>query len=279
MNWARIILKKYCSGLRVKASNPNSLPSSPNWKAIKVGFPVFLKGVYWGIGDGSRIRFWSDSWIRVASLRELIEGPLNQGDIDLTVANLRNEDRWNWEATSFVFPEDTKDKIKAIPIWSCGVRSDFILWKSSKDGEFIVKSAYQLARQEGILGNAFQGSWIWKVDILPKITHFLWLNFHGSIPMHGVLAAQGINCDKLYSLCKCSEESISHLLRDCVIVRDFWKKLEPPPSLISTFFDSLEDWLKVNSTSRIVHKASVQWGTLFLFALWCLWKNENKVVF
>lgn len=80
-------------------------------------------------------------------------------------------------------------------------------------------------------------------------------------------------------MCKCSEESISHLPHDCVIARDLWKKLEPPPSLTSTFFDSLEDWLKVNSTSRTVYKVSVQWGTLFLFALWCLWKNKNKVIF
>lgn len=146
------------------------------------------------------------------------------------------------------------------------MRSDFIMWKSSKNGEFTVKSAYQLARQEGLPRNAFQGSWIWKLDILPKITHFLWLSSHGSIPVHGVLVARGINCDKLCPLCKCSEESISYLLRDSVIARDFWKKLEPPPSLISTFFDSLKAWVKVNSTSRIVHKASVQWGTLFLFA-------------
>lgn len=119
-------------------------------------------------------------------MRELIEGPLNQGDIDLTVADLRNEGRWNWEAASFVFPEDIKDKIRAIPIQSYGVRSDFIMWKASKDGKFTVKSAYQLARQEEIPGNVFQGSWIWKLDILPKITHFLWLSFHDSIPVHGV---------------------------------------------------------------------------------------------
>ena len=150
---------------------------------------MFLKGVYWGIGDGSRVRFWSDSWIKGESLRELIEGPLNQGEIDLMVAGLRNEGRWNWEVASFVFPEDITDKIKAIPIRSCGVRSDFIILKASKDGEFTFKSTYQLARQKEIPGNVFQSSWIWKLDILPKITHFLWLSFHGSIPVHGVLVA------------------------------------------------------------------------------------------
>ena len=37
--------------------------------------------------------------------------------------------------------------------------------------------------------------------------------------------------------------------------------------------------MKVNSTSRVLHKSTVHWGTLFLFAIWCLWKNRNKVVF
>ena len=53
MNWAKIMLKKYCTGPRARASNPDSLPSSPNWRAIKVGFPIFMKGVCWGLGDGS----------------------------------------------------------------------------------------------------------------------------------------------------------------------------------------------------------------------------------
>lgn len=41
--WAKIILKKYCSTLSVRSRDPNKLPSSPNWKAIKVGFPTFSK--------------------------------------------------------------------------------------------------------------------------------------------------------------------------------------------------------------------------------------------
>ena len=37
-HWAKIMLKKYCTGPRARASNPDSLHSSPNWRAIKVGF-------------------------------------------------------------------------------------------------------------------------------------------------------------------------------------------------------------------------------------------------
>lgn len=41
--WAKIILKKYYSTLRARSRDPNKLPSSPNWKAIKVGFLAFSK--------------------------------------------------------------------------------------------------------------------------------------------------------------------------------------------------------------------------------------------
>nr|POE86012.1 putative ribonuclease h protein [Quercus suber] len=134
------------------------------------------------------------------------------------------------------------------------------MWKFSKNGEFSVKSAYQVARQEENNGKSFQGSWIWKLDILPKIVHFLWLSYHGSIPVQGVLAARGINCDKCCPLCKCSEETIPYLLRDYNLAHDFWRKLEPPPALINTFNDNFEVWLKVNSTSTVLHKSMVWWN-------------------
>lgn len=43
--WARVLLKKYCSTSRARAKDLDKLPSSPNWKVVKLGFPFFLKGV------------------------------------------------------------------------------------------------------------------------------------------------------------------------------------------------------------------------------------------
>ena len=39
--WAKVILNKYCSASRRRANDPDRLPSSPNWQAIKFGFPTF----------------------------------------------------------------------------------------------------------------------------------------------------------------------------------------------------------------------------------------------
>ena len=43
--WTKVLLKKYCSILRIRSRDPEKLHSSPNWKAINLGFPIFEKGI------------------------------------------------------------------------------------------------------------------------------------------------------------------------------------------------------------------------------------------
>ena len=49
------------------------------------------------------------------------------------------------------------------------------MWKYSTDVDFSTNSAYQLANEDDTTGNQFQGQWLWKLDILPKIS------VHGSM--------------------------------------------------------------------------------------------------
>ena len=79
--------------------------------------------------------------------------------------------------------------------------TDSIMWKYSKDGDFSTNSAYQLANEDNATETQFQGQWLWKFDVLPKILSFLWLCVHGSIPVKSVLATRGINCGKTCPLC------------------------------------------------------------------------------
>lgn len=85
--------------------------------------------------------------------------------------------------------------------------------------------------------------------------------------MKVVLAERGINCDKVCPLCRVQDETIVHLLRECVVARDLWRKLEVPPSLVSSFSDNFEVWLKTNCLSEVRHKGSTPWYFLFLFAV------------
>lgn len=49
--------------------------------------------------------------------------------------------------------------------------------------------------------------------------------------------------------------------------------------LVSTFSRNLEDWLQASCLRKVGHKSANPWSTLFLFTIWSIWKNRNKIVF
>lgn len=177
-----VILKKYCSFSRVRARDPDALPSFPNWKAIKAGFPIFSSGICWGVGNGARTKVWSDRWLKGESLREMIQGPLSLRESYLTVEELGGVGGWKWDLTSFDLLDFIENKIKAVPLQEFGHREDSLMWKYSRDDEFSTNSAYLLSIENDSPGAPFMGQWIWKLDILPKMIMFLWLCFHNSVP-------------------------------------------------------------------------------------------------
>ena len=232
--WARILLNKHCSNSRRRVANLDVLPSSPNWSTTKLGFPTFVKGICWGVGNGSKKSVWIDNWIKGQCLRELIEGPLTRNDMNLAIANIRDNHEWNWENLSFALPPIIKDKIRVVPCQEFSDEKDVIMWKHMKDGVFIVNSAYlQIIGGVGD-GNPFKGNSIWKMDTFPKIVSFLRLCLHNSIPVWEVLATRGINCSKLCLICKEQDESIEHLLRECIFSQQFWVEIHAPrvPSML-----------------------------------------------
>ena len=221
--WAKVILRKYCLVERRRARDLDKLPASPNWRAIKAGFQIFADGICWGVGNGERVKLWIDSWIKGSSLRELIEGPLTQRETDMKLSKLllRSIQEWKWEVLSFELPLCVKDKIKAISRQQVDRGEDVIMWKFSKDGEFTTKFAYALLNDTHQNSLPFQGQWIWKIDTLPRIVSFLWLCMHNSLLVRSMLAMRGIIPDSCYPLCNNFPETISHLLRDCVVAKDF----------------------------------------------------------
>ena len=123
-------------------------------------------------------------------------------------------------------------------------------WKASKDGEFTVASMYTLARSKEEHSDGFKGSWIWKINSLPRICHFIWLCHHNSVPVMEVIASRGIECEAMCPFCNSDVETIIHMLRDCPFAAAFWRKIGGCP-----------------------------WKTVFTFAIWSLWKHRNKVAF
>ena len=111
-------------------------------------------------------------------------------------------------------PIEIKVDIQAMPVPIVARSNDKLAWKFSTKGEFDLKSAYLLASKL-MEAESFPGSWIWKLQTLPRIQMFIWKCMHNSIRVKNCLANRGIPTYASYLLCHDQVESISHALRDC----------------------------------------------------------------
>ena len=103
---------------------------------------------------------------------------------------------------------------------------------------------------------------------------------HNNVPVRSVLAMRGIIPNSCCPLCNNFQETISHLLRDCMVAKDFWYNLKVPFVIVSSFVDmDLFCWLRVNSQSKVSHPYLMPWSYVFTFAIWNLWKHRNEMVF
>lgn len=83
-------------------------------------------------------------------------------------------DGWNWSRVSMEIPDRIVQKIKATPFSLTARGEDRLAWKASNNGDFELKSAYQIATNGDVICTLFPGQWVWKVNTLPKIQSFIW---------------------------------------------------------------------------------------------------------
>ena len=160
---------------------------------------------------------------------------------------------------------------------SCG--EDKLTWKESDNGLFNLGSAYKIATDQVIV-DSFRGKWIWKSKVLPRIQSFVWLCYHESIGVRECLNHRCMLLDTQCPLCHTSNESILHALRDCNLVKHIWNQLGENRVNRSFFSSNLQEWLEENGTKQqVIGCHTIPWSTVFLFAIWLIWKHRNQVVF
>ena len=212
--WVQVLSKKYCSGRRLSAANPNSLPCSSVWAAMKKGMGTFEKGSRWTVGRESKLSLWYSCWLSKGPLQSLIQGPLSREANNLVIKDFLKDTGWDWNGLSVEFPLDIKLLIQATPIAITSRGCDKIAWADSPQGTFNLSSAYRIA-----MGHeespSFSASWIWKANTLPRIKTFLWMCTHNSIGVRSCLMRRGVCEEVMCPICQEVEESILHALRDC----------------------------------------------------------------
>ena len=150
---------------------------------------------------------------------------------------------------------------------------DKLSWAPNPRGVFDLKSSYCLAMDNEPC--QFDGEWIWKAKVLPKIKFFVWKCMHNNVGVKACLAERGMSTNMLCPLCGLEVETIAHALRDCRTVREVWFELGVARNDREFFNEELKVWLTKNA--KATHP--LHWDTTFLLAIWILWQRRNLVLF
>lgn len=103
---------------------------------------------------------------------------------------------------------------------------------------------------------------------------------HNSIAVKDDLANIGIPLDTTCPLCHSKVESLTHVLRDCNLVKSVWQQLGTHYLNPSFFSQGIRDWLISNSSLKSFQNvAGIPWNILFPFGVWMIWKLRNQANF
>lgn len=234
-----MLSRKYLTPARL-SERGRRYPTSRTWTACKDGGMIFNKGLKWSISNGETVNAWDDFWLASSPLRKQIQAPLAKGEGNLSVKDFL----YDGVNISFVLHDSIMQEIRGIPLTSNPACEDILIWAFSKDGSFSLSSAYMLAKGLNPLNLSTSKLWVWKAKTTPRIKFFLWQCYHSSIPTKEVLGSRGFNLNDTCELCGRDTKSIIHVLHDCNVARNVWRKLGINDANQEFFGAPLVDWLK-----------------------------------
>jgi ribonuclease HI len=227
---AQIMKAKYYPECLVLEANIGKRPSFA-WRSIFSSCDLLREGQIWRVGNGRRVRIWSDRWLPNPSTYKPISPPTIL-DPNANVDMLIDADSkwWNTPLLEAIFSSEEVRMIQAIPI-SCTNQEDILRWKGTKNGVFSVKSAYHLQKEIEFASMASSSSrgevnsiWkrIWSLPIPSVEKKILWRASNDILPTRENLCRRRIITDPLCPLCGLEAESGFHVLWQCPSAMDVW---------------------------------------------------------
>jgi hypothetical protein len=264
------------------------------WAALPIHVPdqvraFFFAAVVSEIGDGANTLFWTDRWLHGQCIADLAPR------LFAAVPKRRVKRRTVRDAlTTQVWISDIQGArtvgVMVEFLQLCTLLMDFQLqpevedkhiWRLSSNGKYSAKSTY-----DGFfLGSTPFGPWerIWKTWAPPKCRFFMWLVAHNRCWTADRLARRGLPHPEYCPLCDQEEETIDHLLVNCVFAREFWfilfrqvglQNLSPQPTELS-----FHAWWENASSSTDDGLMRQGVNSLIILGAWIIWNHRNGCVF
>ncbi|KAB2621987.1 hypothetical protein D8674_024169 [Pyrus ussuriensis x Pyrus communis] len=216
---------------------------------------ALVAGFWWGCKEGAQKIHWVS--------KEVLGLPKDMGGL-----GFRNFQEFNDAllAKHFLQPFISGETMQAIEETPLGdlSRNDRLIWDLSKNGSYLVKSGYRwlqgrsLARRDkrrpsvrGVPKAFWKG--IWKLEVPPKLRHFLWLTVHNCLPTREALFRRWSSLASTWALgYKMDRLSL--------------------PSWL--------DWIQEVFSPNFCNSRDTLWRKSYIvFTCWCIWKARCDFVF
>uniref|UniRef100_A0A2N9IAI6 Reverse transcriptase domain-containing protein n=1 Tax=Fagus sylvatica TaxID=28930 RepID=A0A2N9IAI6_FAGSY len=286
--WRQVIDSKYGGQGNFWCSNTIRSPHGVSlWKHIRAGWDVFSQHISYKVGDGSRIRFWYDTWCGDSPLRNqfpilynlardpesrvsdicLFQGSTTSWDIEFT----RSVQDWELEMVESFMSLLYSQTIRPGVV-------DSLCWTPSCRGLFEVRSFYNTLISSHLPG-IFPWKSVWKAKVPSRVAFFVWTAALGKILTTENLRKRRVTILDWCCMCKSSGESVNHLLVHCPVAWELWsmvlvifgKNWVMPRDVV----DLLSCWKEIRGNS----KAGKIWKMVPHCLMWCLWQERNDRTF
>ncbi|XP_058759858.1 uncharacterized protein LOC131633155 [Vicia villosa] len=248
---------------------PVGFKPSYAWRSLLSAKDVVVAGSRWRVGNGDKINVWRDNWVpSTPGFKPLIwQDPTNHL---MKVSELIDEDLGQWNRTLILdtFMESDAHHVLSIHL-SRTLPEDKLIWNHDKDGEFTVKTAYQILSKQkfhlnpGTSADADSSVWkkLWKLPLQEKIKNFMWRLLKNILPTRTNLNKKAkepwtaqVVCTGLWKLWQARNNSV------------FKGEVQNPQNLASSIFDSVLEWN--DSRNSVLPNPSVQASVAMANSSW-----------
>ncbi|KAG7599981.1 Reverse transcriptase zinc-binding domain [Arabidopsis suecica] len=270
--WVKLVKKKYKVGNIHDGSWLIKKGTwSSTWRSIASGLrDVVIPGKSWVLGNGRQVKFWTDRWLFNRILSEEAGGLLPQGYESMVVNDLwRDGNGWRMDMITPYISNNARLELTSVDVDKVTRARDQLSWSESVDGNFSVKSAYNLLTRNSDPRPNLEKfySRVWRVTAPERVRVFLWLVGNQVLMTNTERSRRHLSSTDVCPVCKGGVETILHILRDCPAMMGIWTRILPPRKR-RTFFDkSLLEWVFDNLSDENEYCEST-WATMFAMAVW-----------
>ena len=157
------------------------------------------------------------------------------------------------------------------------LEEDSVFWKGGRNGQFRVKEVYSLLANPN--DTAFPTSCIWVDRVLTKVAFFAWEATWGKVLTLDKLQKRGWQLPNCCFLCRCEEETVNHILIQCIVVRVLWDIVFGLLGVQWVFPETVKEILTYWRGPFVGKKRKMIWKFIPLCIFWTVWKKRNRLAF